>query len=318
MGDSAATDAAAWTLAELFCALRQAAGQTWRAPLQFAGQAAVLLLLGCAVSLIAGPGAWQRCLGAVCVLAFGAVCLDAVQDLLDAAARTAESCQNYLLAFIPVYSGAAAAGGQTGGAAVYGTMFLAMSNFLAWAIRRVLLPLLQVYFCLSVSSAVWNNAGLAEAANLFSRSLSFCLKCCGALFSFVLGLQNILAATADSAALRMGRSVLSGAIPVVGDAAAAALSGAVSAVQLLKGSLALAAVAALGAMFLPVFVRCALFCLAFDLAGVLALGSGQEACGQVCRTFSAGARLCGSMLVLYFFMVFLSTALLLLSGGGIG
>ena len=33
-------------------------------------------------------------------------------------------------------------------------MFLAMSNFLAWAIRRVLLPLLQVYFCLSVSSAV--------------------------------------------------------------------------------------------------------------------------------------------------------------------
>ena len=208
MGDSAATDAAAWTLAELFCALRQAAGQTWRAPLQFAGQAAVLLLLGCAVSLIAGPGAWQRCLGAVCVLAFGAVCLDAVQDLLDAAARTAESCQNYLLAFIPVYSGAAAAGGQTGGAAVYGTMFLAMSNFLAWAIRRVLLPLLQVYFCLSVSSAVWNNTGLAEAANLFSRSLSFCLKCCGALFSFVLGLQNILAATADSAALRMGRSVL--------------------------------------------------------------------------------------------------------------
>ena len=264
----------------------------------------MVLLLGCAVSLIAGPGAWQRCLGAVCVLAFGAVCLDAVQDLLDAAARTAEKI------FRVTHSRAAAAGGQTGGAAVYGTMFLAMSNFLAWAIRRVLLPLLQVYFCLSVSSAVWNNAGLAEAANLFSRSLSFCLKCCGALFSFVLGLQNILAATADSAALRMGRSVLSGAIPVVGDAAAAALSGAVSAVQLLKGSLALAAVAALGAMFLPVFVRCALFCLAF--------GSGQEASGQVCKTFSAGARLCGSMLVLYFFMVFLSTALLLLSGGGIG
>ena len=40
---------------------------------------------------------------------------------------------------------------------------------------------------------------------------------------------------------------------------------------------------------------------------------------QLCRLYFEGARLCGSMLVLYFFMIFLSTALLLLAGnGGLG
>ena len=59
--------------------------------------------------------------------------------------------------------------------------------------------------------------------------------------------------------------------------------------------------------------------LAFAAAGVLAGATGQRQCAQLCRLYFEGARLCGSMLVLYFFMIFLSTALLLLAGnGGLG
>ena len=203
-----------------------------------------------------------------------------------------------------------------GGAAVYSTMFFAMSTFLSGAIRVVLMPVMQIYFCFSVSAAVWGNAGIDQAASLFARCLSCLLKWCGALFSLVLGLQNMLAASVDNTALRMGRSVLSGMIPVVGDAAAVALTGAAGAVQLLKGSLALALTAAMGGAFLPVFVRCALYFLAFSAAGILAAGIGQKQCGQICRSFAEGSRLCGSVLTLYFFMVFLSTALLLITGTG--
>ena len=51
----------------------------------------------------------------------------------------------------------------------------------------------------------------------------------------------------------------------------------------------------------------------------MAGATGQRQCAQLCRLYFEGARLCGSMLVLYFFMIFLSTALLLLAGnGGLG
>ena len=89
-----------------------------------------------------------------------------------------------------------------------------------------------------------------------------------------------------------------------------------SAVQLLKGSLALAAVLALGGLFVPVFLRCLLYYLSFSLASIMAAGSGQKQCLQICHHFAQGARLCGSILTLYFFMVFLSTALLLITGTG--
>lgn len=144
--------------------------------------------------------------------------------MTELVAATAQDCRTYLTAFVPVFSGLAAAGGQTSGALVYSGMFFAMSGFLSAVIQKLLLPVMQLYFCFAVSACLWDNPGMGDAAALFSRCLHWLLKGCGALFSLVLGLQSALAATADSAALRTGKGLLQGAIPVVGDAAAAALT----------------------------------------------------------------------------------------------
>ena len=251
------------------------------------------------------------------MLGFGTMSLNAMMDLADAVVTTAQDCQNYLVAFVPVYSGVAAMGGQGAGALVYSGMFFAMSSFLAGLIRTVLLPVMQIYFCFTACACIWGNTGIEEAAALFARLLHWALRLCGIVFGAVLGLQNILAGSVDNAALRTGKSMLQGFIPVVGDAAAAALSGASAAVQLLKGSLALAALAALAVAFVPVVVQCLLYTAAFAVVGVAASLIGQKQCGRLCRLYGEGSRLCVSVLALYFFMVFLSTALLLLAGNGV-
>lgn len=284
-------------------------------PLRFAGTLILYLAAACAVGLMAGGG-WRRCLDAVAVLGFGGLCLSSMMALVDQVAATAADSQTYLMGFIPVFSGVLALGGQSGGAAVYSGMFLAMSAFLAVVIQQILMPVMQIYFCFAISAALWGNQGIEEAAHLFSRCLSWILKACGALFTFVLGLQGILAGNLDSAGLKAGKSILSGILPVVGDAAAAALESSVAAVHLLKGSLALAAILALAGAFAPVFVSCLLRFLTFSVAGILASATGQRQCGQICRLFAEGAGLCASVLSLYFFMTFLSTMLMLITGSG--
>ena len=171
------------------------------------------------LGLLAGANNWRRCIDAVAVLGFAAMSLAAGIDLVRTAGDTAQDCQNYLIAFVPVYSGIAAAGGQTAGALVYSGMFFAMAQFLAAVIGKLLLPVLEIYFCFAACACVWGSRAVEEAAALFSKCLHWLLKVCGAVFSFVLGLQSVLAGTADSAALRTGKSVLQGAVPVVGDAA---------------------------------------------------------------------------------------------------
>lgn len=305
-----------WQLDDVFAWLADLAGNQLDKPIRFGLQAAGYLLLSGVLGLLAGGERWQKCVDALAVLGFGTLSLNAVMTLVDSVAVAAQDCQNYLISFVPVFSGVAAVGGQTAGALVYSGMFFTVSGFLSAFIKTILLPVMQIYFCFASCACIWGNAGIAEAAALFSRCLHGLLKICGALFGLILGVQNVLAGTVDNAAVRTGKSALQGFIPVVGDTAAAALSGAVAAVQLLKGSLALAALLALAGAFVPVFMQCLFYTVAFAGAGIVASGTGQKQCTQVCRLYGEGAKLCASVLVLYFFMVFLSTALLLISGNG--
>lgn len=310
-----AADAAGWTLTDVLDRLGEWAVSGFRPALHFAAQSAGYLLLAGLLGLLAGRpySAYAEILS---VLGFGSLSLSTAMQLTTLVGSTAQDCRTYLTSFVPVFSGLAAAGGQTSGALVYSGMFFAMSGFLAALAQNILLPILQIYFCISVCACLWGGAGLSDAASLFARCISWLLKLCAALFSLVLGLQNALAATVDNAALRTGKSLLQGAIPVVGDAAAAALTGAAAALQLLKGSLALAALLALAAMFVPVFVQSMAYALGFAAAGLLAAAVGQTPCARLCRLYFEGTRLCGSVLALYFFITFLSTALLLLAGNG--
>lgn len=305
-----------WSLQALFSWLGELAGSDLREPVRFAVRAVGYLLLSGALGLVAGSDTWRRCMDTLAVLGFGALSLHAMMTLTDLVVAAAQDCHTYLVSFVPVYSGVAALGGQATGSLVYSGMFFAMSGFLAGMIKTILLPIMQMYFCFTSCACIWGNMGMEDAASLFSRCLRSVLKLCGTLFTLVLGVQNVLAGTVDSAALKTGKSALQGFVPVVGDAAAAALSGAAAAVQLLKGSLALAALLALAAVFLPAFLQCLFYTVAFAGAGVAANGLGQKQCGQLCKLYFEGARLCVSVLTLYFFMVFLSTALLLISGNG--
>ena len=304
------------TLQELLQTLAGWLKNAWGQPLQLARRAVLFLLLSSCVGLLADGGAWRDCVDLVAVLGFGTIALNQMTSLVQQVAQAANTSQLYVSGFVPVFAGVALLAGQTAGAAVYSTMFYAMAAFLAEVLQNLLLPLLQIYFCFSVSAALWGDSGIADAANLFARCFTFALKLCGMLFTFVLGLQNVLAAGTDRAALKIGKSVLSAAVPVVGDAAAAALGSASAAIGLLKGSLALAAVAALGAAFAPVLAQCGLYWLVFSGMGILAAGLGQKRSKQICTLFGQGTRLCGAILVLYFFLVILSTLLLLLGGNG--
>ena len=312
------------TLQELLQTLAGWLKNAWGQPLQLARRAVLFLLLSSCVGLLADGGAWRDCVDLVAVLGFGTIALNQMTSLVQQVAQAANTSQLYVSGFIPVFAGVALLAGQTAGAAVYSTMFYAMAAFLAEVLQNLLLPLLQIYFCFSVSAALWGDSGIADAANLFARCFTFALKLCGMLFTFVLGLQNVLAAGTDRAALKIGKSVLMTrtkecwcvGVPVVGDAAAAALGSASAAIGLLKGSLALAAVAALGAAFAPVLAQCGLYWLVFSGMGILAAGLGQKRSKQICTLFGQGTRLCGAILVLYFFLVILSTLLLLLGGNG--
>ena len=227
------TDAAGWSLSDLCDTLGSWLAEGFQPALHFAAQAAGYLLLAGLLGLLAGSP-YSGYVEILAVLGFGSLSLSTVMQLTELVAATAQDCRTYLTTFVPVFSGLAAAGGQVSGALVYSGMFLAMSGFLASLIQKLLLPIMQIYFCFAVCACLWGNHGIEDAAALFA----------------------------------------------------------------------------------PLFLKSLAYTVTFAAAGIVAGATGQKQCARLCHLYFEGARLCGSVLVLYFFMVFLSTALLLLAGNG--
>ena len=136
-----AADAAGWTLTDVLDRLGEWAVSGFRPALHFAAQSAGYLLLAGLLGLLAGRpySAYAEILS---VLGFGSLSLSTAMQLTTLVGSTAQDCRTYLTAFVPVFSGLAAAGGQTSGALVYSGLFLAMSGVLSAVVEELLLPVM--------------------------------------------------------------------------------------------------------------------------------------------------------------------------------
>ena len=172
-----------WNLRDLLQWLTPYWENSVQGPLSFLAQLCPLLLLAGCVGLTAGKRGWKECLDTVAVLSFGVMSLSVMTKLLGTLTETASQSQAYLAIFAPVYSGIAILGGQTAGASVYNGMFYAMAAVLSVAMERLLLPIIQIYFCVAASASVWGSQSLQEAARFFARTLSGMLKIVGYLFA---------------------------------------------------------------------------------------------------------------------------------------
>ena len=145
-GGTDLSDTARWRFSDLCDTVGAWAAEGLQPALHLAAQSAGYLLLAGLLGLLAGDP-YRAYVEILAVLGFGTLSLSAAMQLTELVAATAQDCRTYLTAFVPVFGGVAAAGGQASGALVYSGMFFAMSGFLCAVIRKLLLPVMQIYFC---------------------------------------------------------------------------------------------------------------------------------------------------------------------------
>lgn len=143
---------------------------------------------------------------------------------------TLNRLSDYSKAALPVVCSAAAAGGAiTSSAAKYAACCLGL-DVLITAAEKFIIPLINAYTALSLCSAFCDYSlvrALARFAKWGAVTLMSLITLC---FTVYLSISGVIAGTADAAAVKTAKTVISTALPVVGgmisDSAAAVLSAA--------------------------------------------------------------------------------------------
>ena len=153
-----------------------------------------------------------------------------MKSLMGLGEQTIEELDIFSKALLPTLSAAAAAGGCAVSASVRQVATVFFSDLLISLIRSLFLPLVWVFVALSAADAILPAGRLGGIAQGLHKAATWLLSGSLLLFTGYLSLSGAFASSADSLTLRMARSAIGTAIPVVGgiisDAADTILAGA--------------------------------------------------------------------------------------------
>ena len=153
-----------------------------------------------------------------------------MKNLMGLGEETIRELNVFSKALLPTLSAATAAGGGAVSASVRQVATVFFSDLLMSLIHGLLFPMVWVFVALSAADAILPAGRLGGIARGLQKAVTWLLSGSLLLFTGYLSLSGAFATSADGLALRMARSAIGTAIPVVGgiisDAADTILAGA--------------------------------------------------------------------------------------------
>ena len=173
----------------------------------------------------------------------------------QAAVTAVKGCSSFMLSFVPIFASVLALSGHTVTAPAMGALLLGASEVVSFIASFFVLPLMGGYLALSIASGVsplLNNAGIVESIKKISM---WVMSLLGTIFVGILSIQTVVNSAADSVTIRTTKFILGTSVPVVGSVLGESISTISASMGLLRSSIGIYGVVALGFMLLPIIVE---------------------------------------------------------------
>lgn len=179
-------------------------------------------------------------------------------------------------ALLPALAAAEAASGGVTAAAARQVAAVFFADVLLTVIEKLLLPMVYLYIGVAAAGAVMEGDALERTGELLKKAVSWILSGLLVLFISYLTISGAVAGAADAQAVKLAKSAVSAAVPVVGsilsDAAESVLAGA----GLLRGMVGTAGTLALLSVCLVPFLRLGGQYLLYQGASLVSAAAGPK------------------------------------------
>lgn len=248
------------------------------------------------VSLV--QGIWQGTKKTANLAGTAAVCaslLLSANSMILLGSETVEKLCEYGKLLLPVMTSALAAqGAGTASAALYtGTaVFIALLSRL---VARLLVPMVYLYLALAAANSATGESMLKKMADLIKWVLVWCLKTVVTVFTGYLGLTGIITGTTDGAILKVAKSAISTAVPVVGGVLSGAAESVLAGAALVKNAAGIYGILAVLAIFLEPFLRIGIHYLMLKITAAV---SGIFGCKEMTELIGCFSEAMGFLLAM--------------------
>ena len=161
-------------------------------------------------------GRGQRIAELICTVSIALILMAPTQAFVKLGIQTVEEMTAYGKLLLPVMTaGLAAQGGITKSAALY-TGTAVFNTVLGNLIVALIVPVINVYLALAIANSAIGEEALKKIRDLIKWCATWVLKISLYIFTGYMGLTGVITGSADAAALKVTKSAISLAVPVIG------------------------------------------------------------------------------------------------------
>lgn len=237
--------------------------------------------------------------------------------VISAGAAAIGVCAGFERALIPVLAAVLTASGSPMLAISYQGMAFAAAQGITTFVNSAALPLVGTCCVMGMTGAVSPALNLSSVSELIRKVMLAAVSIAAAMFSGILALKNVLAASADTLAGKGVKLAVNSFIPVLGGAISEAYSSIIGSIALIKSTIGAFSIAAVFITIAPVLIELIMWTLALRISGVCAELLSLKSTGEILRVAGTAMSLT-AVLTVYCGLVFIITSALVitLKGGG--
>ena len=259
----------------------------------------------------------NRAFQVVSVLCISAIIVTPVMQILQSTTELIQQVGDFLLSFIPVFTGIISVSGKPLSAFAYNATLVGVVEAVSFTAQNLLIPLSGVYLALCLTGAVSDQIQIGGITRSIKKVVLWALGFLMTIFIAILTIKSFVANSADSVTLRAGKYLIGSFVPVVGGAVSDALTVLQGSFAVVRSTVGAFDILAILICFLPGIVSILLMNTALKIAQIVSDMLSVKRVSGLLEATSFVLTLMQSILICYGVMVLISISLMLVMGLGL-
>lgn len=253
----------------------------------------------------------------VSILAILIVIMQPVIDCINHAVKAIYDCSNFVLSFIPVFTGVVAAAGKPVSSLAYQSFLFGTIQVISQIASSTLLPLLGVYLAFCIVSSLNTTIDLQGFAAGIKKLVTWAIVFLLTVFVALLTVQGFVSGSADTVANKTAKFLIGSTIPVVGSALSDAYASIRGCLGLMRDTVGTFGIVVFLCTFLPVLVETGIMALVLNLGEIVGRVLGAEKICGMLKAVSSVLTLIIGLILCYAIMLIVSTTIIMMISLGL-
>lgn len=286
-------------------------------PLRMLGMLLIVIILTAVVNSMGdtvSKDGMEKIYQTVSLLIVVSVISGPIADSINITVETLNCGGDFMVSYIPVFTGVLAASGGITSAASYNIIVITVSQIFVQIAKHYLTPVLSYSFAISIVEAINPSISLAGLNQALKKFCTWGLGFLMTIFAGLLTIQSIAGTSADTLAVKAAKFAVSNFIPIVGGAVSDAYTTIKSSMGVLRSGVGGFGIITLILTVMPPILSVLAVQLSVYIGQVSAEILNVESISKFLKNVSSVLTISLSLLICFSMMLIVSTTIVMMIG----